>query len=234
MTALNDFPITKLFPPSIPDVIQLYSFATPNGIKISAALEESGLPYEAHLIDILKDDQKTPEFLALNPNGKIPAMIDPAGPGGDAIGLFESGAILVYLAEKSGNLMPADPQGRYECLQWVFFQMAGVGPMFGQYGHFFKFMAGKLKDDYPTERYAKESRRLLEVLEGRLEGRQWIVGDDYSIADIAIFPWVRTLGGFYEAGEALKLDELVNVGAWLDRCLARPASEKALNIPPRP
>ena len=175
----------------------------------------------------------TPEFLSLNPNNKIPAIVDPYGPGGAPMGLWESGAILVYLAEKTGKLLPADPAARYECLQWLMFQMGGVGPMFGQLGHFHKFAADKITDTYPTDRYRDESRRLLGVLEARLDGRTNIMGDDYTIADIAIFPWVRVLDGFYGAGEMLGLDQYGNVNAWVARCEARPASEVGLNMPPR-
>ena len=234
MTDLNAFPITQRWKPADPDVIQLYSFPTPNGVKVAIALEELGLPYEAHLVNIMTDDQKTPEFLSLNPNGKIPALIDPDGFGGKPVGIFESGAILQYLADKTGKLIPADPARRLECHQWLFFQMAGVGPMFGQYGHFYKFMADKISDPYPTERYQNESKRLLAVLDQRLEGRQWIMGDDYTIADIATFPWVGTLRDFYQAGEAVGLDDYTNVTAWLERCMTRPASMKGKNIPPRP
>ncbi len=234
MNALSSFPIAERWKPSDPGVIQLYSFPTPNGVKISITLEETGLPYEAHLVDIRSDDQKGSEFLALNPNGKIPALIDPDGPAGEPIGIFESGAIMLYLAEKTGKLIPSDPAERLECIQWLFFQMAGVGPMFGQYGHFYKFMADKLNDTYPTERYENETKRLLGVLDQRLEGRQWISGDIYSVADIATFPWVRTVRDFYEAGEAVGLDGFANVTDWLERCMERPASVKGMNIPPRP
>ena len=234
MTELHAFPIASRWKPADASKIQLYSFPTPNGVKASIALEEMGLAYEAHLANIIDDDQKTPEFLSLNPNGKIPALIDPDGPGGAPVGIFESGAILLYLGEKTGKLIPSDPAARIECIQWLFFQMAGVGPMFGQYGHFYKFMSGKLNDDYPTERYQNETIRLLGVLDGRLDGRQWIMDDEYTIADIATFPWVRTVRDFYEAGDAVGLDDFRNVTAWLDRCMERPASQKGLNIPPRP
>ncbi|MCY6382269.1 glutathione binding-like protein [Hoeflea prorocentri] len=234
MTALNSFPITQRWKPTDDRKIQLYSFATPNGVKISIALEELGLPYEAHLAHIGQDDQKTTEFLSLSPNGKIPALIDPDGPDGEPIGIFESGAILLYLAEKTGKLIPSDPVGRLECIQWLFFQMASVGPMFGQFGHFYKFAADKVTDPYPTERYQNETKRLLGVLETRLAGRQWIMGDDYTIADIATFPWVRTVRDFYEAGDVVGLDGFTNVTAWLERCLERPASQKGLKIPARP
>ncbi|MEX3007128.1 glutathione binding-like protein [Hoeflea sp. TYP-13] len=234
MTKFESFPIANRWKPADPEKLQLYSFPTPNGVKISIALEELGLPYEAHLADIIEDDQKTSEFLSLNPNGKIPTIIDPDGPGGEPIGIFESGAILLYLAEKTDKLIPADPVGRLECIQWLFFQMAGIGPMFGQYGHFYKFMADKLKDPYPIERYENETRRLLGVLDDRLTGRTWIMDDEYTIADIATFPWVRTVRDFYEAGDAVGLDDFTYVTAWLERCVERPASQKGLTIPPRP
>lgn len=234
MTDLNSHPITARWSPADAGKIQLYSFPTPNGVKVSITLEELGLPYEAHLAHLGNDDQKTREFLSLNPNGKIPAIIDPNGPAGEPIGIFESGAILLYLAEKTGKLIPSDPAQRVECIQWLFFQKAGIGPMFGQLGHFYKNMAGKLKDDYPTQRYLNETKRLLEVLDGRLDGRQWILGDQYTIADIATFPWVRSVRDFYKAGEAVGLGGFKNVTRWLEVCMARPASQKGLNIPPRP
>lgn len=233
MTDLSEFAITRRWPAKDPTRIQLYSFPTPNGVKISIALEELGLPYEAHTVSIMKDDQKTPEFLSLNPNGKIPAIVDPDGPGGKPIGLFESGAILLYLSDKTGKLVPADPAARYECLQWVFFQMAGVGPMFGQLGFFYKFAGKEIEDKRPLERYAGETKRLLGVLDERLEGRRWLMGDDYTIADIANFPWVRAVRDFYEAGELVGLEGFANVTDWLSRCIDRPASRKGLEIPPR-
>ena len=234
MNALTEFPITKLCPPSNASALQLYSFPTPNGVKVSIALEELGLDYEAHLINIGKDDQKLPEFLSLNPNGKIPAIIDPNGPNGKPIGLFESGAILVYLAEKTGKLIPDTEPERLKCLQWLFFQMGGVGPMFGQFGHFFKFAKDKITDSYPTERYTSETRRLLQVLNGHLEGKNYLLGDEYTIADIATFPWVRTVRDFYMGGEAVGLSDFSYVVNWLDHCLAKPATERGLNIPARP
>lgn len=233
MTDLSAFPIAERWPAQHPDRIQLYSFPTPNGVKVSIMLEELGLPYEAHKVSIMDGDQHTNEFRSLNPNGKIPAIIDPDGPGGKPIGLFESGAILVYLAEKTGKLIPADPAGRLECLQWVMFQMGGIGPMFGQFGFFYKFGGKDMEDKLAMHRYRDESRRLLGVLEKRLDGRQWLLGDDYSIADIISFPWVGTLGGFYEASEELGLDEFTRVQKWLENCAARPASVKGRAIPPR-
>ncbi len=234
MADLSSFPITKRWPASDPDVIQLYSLPTPNGVKVSIALEELGLPYEPHLISFGTNDQKSPEFVSLNPNGRIPAIIDPNGPGGKPIGLFESGAILVYLAEKTGKLIPSDANRRYETLEWVFFQMAGVGPMFGQFGHFFKFAAEKVANNsYPVERYRDEAKRLLGVLESRLQGREWIMGDEYTIADITTFPWVRGVDVFYGGRVVLELERFPSVMAWLDRALARPASQRGLSIPKR-
>jgi GST-like protein len=232
MADLSAFPITKRWPARNPDVIQLYSLPTPNGVKASIALEEMGLDYEPHLISFRSNDQKSREFMSLNPNGKIPAIIDPNGPDGKPIGLFESGAILVYLAEKSGKLIPADARGRYEVLQWVFFQMGGIGPMFGQFGHFFKFAADKVANNsYPMERYRDESRRLLSVLEGRLEGRQWLMGDQYTIADVASFPWVRGLDVSYGGKEVLGLAGFPRVMDWVARAAGRPASIIGLNTP---
>ena len=234
MTDLSAFPITAKWPAQHPDRIQLYSLNTPNGVKVSIMLEETGLPYEAHLIDITANETWTPEFLSLNPNGKIPAIIDPDGPGGKPLPLFESGAILVYLAEKTGRFLPADPAARYETLQWVFFQMAAIGPMFGQVGFFHKFAGREFEDKRPRDRYVAESRRLLGVLEGRLEGRDWIMGEDYTIADIASLGWVRNLIGFYEAGDLVGFGDFPRVADWLERGLARPAVQRGLNIPARP
>ncbi len=233
MTDLSAFPITARWPAKHPDRIQLYSFPTPNGVKVSIALEELGLPYEAHAVNIGKDESWTPEFLSLNPNGKIPAIIDPNGPGGEPIGLFESGAILLYLAEKTGKLIPADAIGRYETIEWVFFQMAGIGPMFGQLGFFHKFAGRAIEDKRPLERYRDESKRLLGVLDRRLVGRKWVMGNDYTIADISMLGWVRNLIGFYEARELVGFDEFKNVAAWLERGLARPAVKAGLEIPAR-
>ncbi|SDU05579.1 glutathione binding-like protein [Stappia sp. ES.058] len=231
MPDLSAFPITARWPATMPERIQLYSLPTPNGIKVSVALEELDLPYEAHRVSFDSDDQTTTEFLSLNPNNKIPAIIDPDGPDGMPLGLFESGAILIYLAEKAGRLLPQEPRRRYECLQWLMFQMGGVGPMFGQFGHFHKFAADKVKDPYPRERYLNETKRLLGVLEQRLAGRAYIMGDDYTIADIAIVPWLRTLGGFYEADELSGLNERTNVLRWMKTCLDRPAFARGLAIP---
>ena len=221
MSDLSAFPIASRWPAQHPDRLQLYSFPTPNGVKVSIALEEIGLPYEAHLINIMKNETGTPDFLSLNPNGKIPAIIDPNGPGGKPLALFESGAILLYLAEKTGKLMPSDPARRYETIAWVFFQMGGIGPMFGQLGFFHKFAGKDIADKRPLERYRDESKRLLGVLETRLNGRKWIMDDEYTIADISMLGWVRTLKVFYEAGEMLGMDNMKNVMRWLEAGLAQ-------------
>ncbi|MGZ8346381.1 MAG: glutathione S-transferase N-terminal domain-containing protein [Allosphingosinicella sp.] len=233
MPDLSYFPITRRWPAAHPDQLQLYSLNTPNGVKVSIMLEETGLPYEAHLVDFGSDDQKTPEFLSLNPNGKIPAIIDPDGPGGRPLGLFESGAILLYLADKTSQLVPSDPAGRWEAIQWVMFQMGGIGPMFGQVGFFNKFAGKEIADKRPLERYVAESRRLLEVVDARLAGRSWIMGEEYSIADISMLGWVRNLITFYEARELVDYDSLKHVPAWLDRGLARPPVQRGLEIPKR-
>lgn len=234
MTTLSDFPITKRWPAKNPDIIQLYALTTPNGVKASIALEEMDLPYEAHLVNFADDDQMTPEFLSLNPNNKIPAIIDPDGPDGQPMGLFESGAILIYLADKSGKLLARDGAKRYETIQWLMWQMGGVGPMFGQLGFFYKFAGKDIEDKRPLNRYAEETERLLGVLDDRLEGRDWVMGDDYTIADIAIAPWVRTVRDFYEAGDLVDLDDCANVLRWLDAFLERPAVQRGLVNPPRP
>lgn len=234
MTDLSAFPITRKWPALHPDRIQLYSLPTPNGVKVSIMLEETGLPYEPHLVSFDSNDQMSPEFLSLNPNNKIPAILDPNGPGGRPLPLFESGAILFYLAEKSGQLMPRDAAARYETLQWLMFQMGGIGPMFGQVGFFHKFAGKQYEDKRPRDRYIAEARRLLGVLDGRLAGRDWILGQDYSIADIATFPWVRNLIGFYEAGDLVGIADFANVRRVLDAFVARPAVARGLTIPSRP
>ena len=233
MSDLSAFPIAGRWPPKHPDRLQLYSFPTPNGVKVSIALEEIGLPYEPHAVDILKNESWGKEFLALNPNGKIPAIIDPDGPGGKPIGLFESGAILLYLAEKTGQLLPTDPALRYEAIEWVFFQMAAIGPMFGQVGYFHKFAGKDIADKRPLQRYCDETKRLLGVVETRLQERHWIMGEEYSIADIALFGWMRALIGFYGAGDLVDFDSLELLPAWLERGLARPAVQRGLEIPKR-
>ena len=234
MTDLFSFPITKKWPAQHPERLQLYSLPTPNGVKVSIALEELGLAYEPHLVSFQTDDQLTPEFLSLNPNNKIPAIIDPDGPGGEPLPLFESGAILVYLAEKTGKLIPQDPARRYETLQWVMFQMGGIGPMFGPVGFFHTFAGTDFEDKRPRDRYLNESKRLLGVLEQRLTGRGWIMGDEYTIADIAIWPWVNNLVGFYGAGDLVDFSELKNIQRVLEAFLARDAVKRGLNIPARP
>jgi GST-like protein len=233
MPSLSVFPITKRWPPSHLDRLQLYSLNTPNGVKVSIMLEEIGLPYEPHLVDFNKNDQKTPEFLSLNPNGKIPAIIDPNGPGGKPLALFESGAILEYLAEKTGKLIPADPARRWEAIQWVHFQMGAVGPMFGQVGFFHKFAGKDYEDKRPRDRYVAESRRLLGVMDRHLAGKPWFMGDDYTTADVSMLGWTRNLIGFYGAGELVGFTDYANVGAWLSRGLARPAVQRGLEIPKR-
>ncbi|MBD2840065.1 glutathione S-transferase N-terminal domain-containing protein [Pseudomonas sp. JM0905a] len=233
MNDLSAFTITRKWPATQPDRLQLYSLPTPNGVKVSIMLEETGLPYEPHLVSFERNDQMSPEFLSLNPNNKIPAIIDPNGPDGRPLPLFESGAILIYLADKTGQLIPQDAAGRYECIQWLMFQMGGIGPMFGQLGFFNKFAGKDYEDKRPRDRYVQESARLLAVLDQRLEGRSWIMGEQYSIADIAIFPWVRNLIGFYEAGELVQFERFTNVQRVLDAFLSRPAVIRGLGIPKR-
>ena len=211
-------------------MIHLYSLATPNGQKVSVALEELRLVYTPHTINILKGEQFTPDFVALNPNSKIPVLVDEKGPNGSTVTIVESGAILLYLAEKTGGLLSTDPVLRMETIQWLFFQMANIGPMFGQFGHFFKYAKDRCLDPYPLERYTTETKRLLTLLDIRLANREWIVGEAYSIADIAIFPWVECLGRFYSAGEQLQLSEYSNVQEWLKRCLARPAVQRGMTV----
>jgi GSH-dependent disulfide-bond oxidoreductase len=233
MKTLAEFPITKKWPPRHPDRIQLYSLPTPNGVKVSIALEELGLAYEPHLVSFETNDQVTPEFLSLNPNNKIPAIIDPDGPGGKPLALFESGAILFYLAEKTGRLLPRDAAARYETLQWLMFQMGGVGPMFGQVGFFVKFAGKDFEDKRPRDRYVAETKRLLGVLDKRLAGRAWIMGDEYTIADIATFPWIRNLVGFYGAGDLVEFDRFAEVKRVLEVFVERPAVKAGLAIPKR-
>ena len=234
MADLAAFPITRRWPAKHPDRLQLYGLPTPNGVKVSIMLEEIGMPYEPHLVDIGKNESWTPEFLSLNPNGKIPAILDPDGPGGKPLALFESGAILLYLADKTGQLLPADAALRYETIQWVFWQMGGPGPMVGQLGFFHKFAGREYEDKRPLERYRAESERLLKVLDTRLaDGRPWIMGDDYTIADVSLLGWVRNLIGFYEAREMVHFDDLAHAPAWLERGLARPAVQRGLTIPSR-
>jgi len=232
MTDLSPFPITRKWAAADPGVLQLYSYPTPNGVKISIMLEETGLPYEAHLVTLADADVKSPEFLSLNPNNKIPAIIDPQGPDGTPLGLFESGAILIYLAEKTGQLIGTTASERAEIIEWLMWQMAGLGPMLGQLGFFYKFAGSEIADPRPRDRYIAEAKRLLGVLEKRLEGRDWVCGA-YSIADIAIAPWLNALE-FYGANEVVGWTGFPNVIAYLDRFLARPAVQAGMNIPPRP
>ena len=234
MGGLSAFPITRKWPAQHPDRIQLYSQTTPNGVKISIMLEETGLPYEPHLVDFNTNDQMSAEFLSLNPNNKIPAIIDPNGPDGRPLPLFESGAILHYLADKSKKFLPHAAAARYECMQWVFFQVGGIGPMFGQLGFFHKFAGREWEDKRPRDRYAAESRRLIGVVNQRLAGRQWIMGDEYTIADIAIFPMMRNVIGFYGAGELVGFGDFPNVQRALDAFVARPAVVRGIGIPKRP
>jgi GST-like protein len=225
------FPIARKWPPRFPDRLQLYSLPTPNGVKVSIMLEETGLPYEPHLVRFDAQYQLSPEFLSLNPNNKIPAIIDPDGPGGEPLPLFESGAILIYLAEKTGRLLPRDPAGRYLAIQWLMFQMGGIGPMFGQVGFFNKFAGKDYEDKRPRDRYVAEAKRLLRVLDDRLETHAWIAGEEYTIADIATFPWVRNLIGYYEAGDLVGIADFPNVMRALEKFLARPAVARGLEIP---
>lgn len=210
--------------------LQLYSLATPNGQKASIALEEMELDYNAHRIDIMKGDQFTDEFVAINPNSKIPALVDPVGDHGNPLAIMESGAILVYLAEKSGKFLSSDAAQRNRELQWLFFQVGGVGPMFGQFGHFFKYAKDKCDHPYPIQRYTEEAKRLLGVLEEQLSKNEYIAGADYSIADISIAPWVAALDRFYKATEVLELDTFASTQAWLKKFLARPAVQKGSEV----
>ena len=233
MSYLSGFPVTKKWPPRHPERLQLYSLPTPNGVKVSIMLEEIGLPYEPHLVDFDTNDQASPEFRSLNPYGKIPAIIDPAGPGGEPLPLFESGAILVYLAEKSGQFLPRAPAARYETLQWLMFQVGAVGPMFGQVGFFHKFAGRDYEDKRPRDRYVAEAQRVLRVLEARLAARDWLLGDAYTIADMAVFPWVRNLVGFYGAGDLVGIADFPHVNRVLATFIARPAVARGLMIPRR-
>ena len=233
MNDLSNFLVTKKWPAEHPERLQLYSLPTPNGVKVSTMLEETGLPYEPHLVRFDTNDQMTPEFLSVSPNNKIPAIVDPDGPGGKPLVLFESGAILIYLADKTGKFMPHDPAERYEAIQWLMFQMGGVGPMFGQLGFFHKFAGKEYEDKRPRDRYVAETKRLLGVLETRLADRAWIMGDGYTVVDMAVFPWVRNLVGFYEAREIVAFEQFPNVARALDAFLKRPAVARALDIPKR-
>ena len=233
MTDLSVFPVTKKWPARHPERLQLYSLPTPNGVKVSIMLEESELPYEPHLVDFDRNDQGSPEFRSLNPYGKIPAIIDPAGPGAEPLPLFESGAILIYLAEKVGQFLPRAPAARYETLQWLMLQVGGVGPMFGQVGFFHKFAGRDYEDKRPRDRYVAEAQRLLRVLDARLAARNWLMGDAYTIADMAVFPWVRNLVGFYGAGDLVGIGDFPYVNRALAAFVARPAVVRGLTIPRR-
>jgi GST-like protein len=233
MADISAFPITTKWPARHPERLQLYSLPTPNGQKVGIMLEETGLPYEPQLVSFDSNDQMSPQFLSLNPNNKIPAILDPNGPDGRPLALFESGAILLYLAEKCGQFLPADAAGRYETIQWLMFQMGGIGPMFGQVGFFHKFAGKSYEDKRPLERYVAESRRLLRVLDQRLAGRAWMMGEHYTIADIATFPWVNNLYAFYEAGELVGRSDFANVNRVLAAFLARPAVQKGMLVPRR-
>ena len=233
MVDLSLYPITRRWPPRYPDRLQLYSLNTPNGVKASIMLEECGIPYEAHLVDIGQDESHTMEFRSLNPNAKIPAILDPNGPGGEPLELFESGAILLYLAEKTGKFIPADATARWHTIQWLMFQMGGIGPMFGQVGFFHRFAGKDWPDQRPLKRYVAETMRLLDVIDLALDGQQWLIGDEYTIADISMIGWVRTLITFYDARDLVDYDSYENVVEWLDRALERPAVQRGLRIPMR-
>ena len=234
MTDLSAFPVTTKWPARHPERLQLYSLPTPNGVKVSIMLEETGLPYEPHLVRFDANDQLSPEFGSLNPNGKIPAILDPNGPGGKPLPLFESGAILLYLAEKAQRFLPQDAHRRYEAIQWVMFQVGGIGPMFGQVGFFHKFAGKEFEDKRPRDRYVGEAKRLLGVLDRHLAGRSWMLGETYTIADIMIFPWVNVLNTFYGATDLVGTKDFTQVNRVLETFLARPAVARGLNIPPRP
>jgi len=234
MNDLSSFEITRKWPAQHPDRLQLYSMPTPNGVKAAIMLEETGLPYEVHRVAFDKQEQTSPEYLSLNPNNKIPSILDPNGPDGKPLPLWESGAILWYLGEKTGQLIPADAAGRYETLQWVMFQNGGIGPMFGQLGFFLKFGGKDWEDKRPRDRFVDETRRLLGVLEQRLDGRDWLMGGQYTIADIMTFPWVNALQAFYNAGDLVGLDRSPNVRRVLQAFLQRPAVGRGLKIPAMP
>lgn len=233
MADLSAFPITARWPARHPDRLQLYAFPTPNGVKVSIMLEEVGLPYEPHLIDIMANESQSDAFRSLNPNGKIPAIIDPDGPGDVPFALFESGAILIYLAEKTRRLLPADPAARYQAIQWVMFQMGGLGPMTGQMGFFTKFAGKDWEDKRPRDRFVAEVKRILGVMDGVLADRDWFMGNDYTIADISMIGWINAIPNFYGVGDLVEFDGFTNVRAWLERALARPAVQRGLKIPAR-
>ncbi|CUH16354.1 Disulfide-bond oxidoreductase YfcG [Jannaschia seosinensis] len=230
MADLSAFPIARKWVPQDPTKLQLFSFPTPNGVKASIMLEETGLPYEAHRVTLSDEDVKSEAFLSLNPNNKIPAIIDPDGPGGP-IGLFESGAILLYLGEKTVKFLGRDAAAKAHVTQWLMWQMGGLGPMFGQLGFFVKFAGKNIDDPRPRERYVGEAKRLLGVVAGALEGREWIA-DDFSVADIAIAPWLNALN-FYEAKDLVGWNDHPVLQDYLDRFMAREAVKRGMNIPPR-
>ena len=203
--------------------IDLFYWPTPNGWKISIALEELGLPYTVRPVNIGAGDQFQPDFLKFSPNNKMPAIIDPEGPEGRPISIFESGAILIYLAEKTGRLMPADPRGRYAVLEWLMFQMGGVGPMLGQAHHFRQYAPEKIQ--YAIDRYTNEAGRLYNVLDKRLSETEWVAGDDYSIADIAIFPWIVP-----HERQGQSFDERPHLKRWYETMKTRPAVSKGLDV----
>ena len=234
MTDLSAFPITRKWPPQYPDRLQLYSVPSPNGVKVSVMLEETGLPYEPHAVSFEKEEQLSPEFKSLNPYGKIPAILDPDGPDGHPLPLFESGAILIYLADKTGQFLPRHSAGRYETIQWLMFQMGGIGPLFGQLGFFHKFAGRQYEDKRPRDHFVEESRRLLGVLNERLVDRHWLMGESYTIADMAIFPWVRNLLGYYAAGELVGRADFPQVTRALQTFIARPAVMRGIKIPRSP
>lgn len=221
------------WPPQFPEKLQLYSCPTPNGVKVSIMLEETGLPYEAHYVDIMNNETFEPEFLSLNPNGKIPAIVDPNGPNGQPLALWESGAILHYLAVKTGQFLPKDPALAQQTLSWVFYQMAGVGPILGQVGYFHRFAGKAIEDKRPLERFVNEGKRVLDVLEQRLAQGPWIMGAEYSIADMAFIGWIDTMDGFYQATELLDTKSRPKLMEWKARMLERPAVKRGSAIPSR-
>lgn len=231
MTDLSTLPIARRWRIEDPGKLQLFSFPTPNGQKASIMLEEIGLPYEAHRVTLKDADVRSPEFLSLNPNSKIPAILDPEGPGGRPLRLWESGAILLYLAEKAGTLLGRSEADRWRVVQWVMWQMGGVGPMFGQFNWAVRYAGREIEDPRVRERFAGEARRLLRVLEGALEGKEWVAGD-YSVADIALGPWVSGMADPAVAG-LVGWEELPNVRGFVERFQARPAVRRGRNIPAR-
>jgi GST-like protein len=204
-------------------MIEVYSWATPNGHKVHIMLEECGLPYRVHAVDIGAGDQFKPEFLAISPNNKIPAIVDPEGPDGQPISLFESGAILLYLAAKTGRFLPADVRGKYEVLQWLMFQMGGVGPMLGQAHHFRIYAPEKIH--YAIERYSNEAKRLYGVMNRQLARHTYLAGPEYTIADIATFPWLRSW-----KNQGIEWDDYPHLKGWFDEIAARPAVMRGVEV----